>query len=704
MKRELGILVCLLMISGVVVAQEGGRIEGLVTDVTEQPFPGVSVQVTGAGISRLAVSAEDGRYQFGALPVGSYTLTVLSVGYKIAIQRNIRVAEGAIVSLDVSLQFEEILQDRIVVSASRKEEKILQAPASVLVVDGKDIEDRRHLSVADYVKNQPGVDYVHTGLTQTNVVVRGFNNVSSGALLSFVDNRISRLPSLRFNTHNFIPSGGDDIERVELVLGPTALYGPNSASGVLNIITRSPFDSEGTTLHSGGGERNLRTFYIRHAQVLNDAIAYKVSAGHYFATDWKYEDPEEVRLRGFNPRDYAIKRKTGEIRLDLRPMEDLSLVFSAGHTKASNIEMTSVGAAQALNWTYNFLQARLRYREFFAQMYYNRSDAGETTRLRSGEPVVDQSTLAVLQAQHALSVGKSVELTYGFDALSTVPKTGGTISGVYEDRDKIEMVGLYLQSDFALGDRWDLALAGRYDHHNHIEKPVFSPRAALVFKPTEEQSLRMTFNRAFGTPTSTNLFLDILSTKDPFGVGIVLRAQGTFQGFTFRRDANQQPMFRSPFASTIGLDKTEYISLHDPGFTNATWQVGRNQTMAAFLPTLRQLAAENYAPEEVDAIVAEFQAVMPNTLSGLRNDMRVFDPVGRTFVPVRFDSLTDIPRLTPNITETFEVGYKAVVGNKMLVTLDLYRNRKTDFVGQFTVETPNVFLDPIILTRILSDP
>ena len=435
------------------------------------------------------------------------------------------------------------------VSASRKEEKILQAPASVMVVDGKSIGDQRHLTVADLVRTLPGVDYVQTGLTQTNVVARGFNNVASGALLSFVDNRISRLPSLRFNTHNFIPLTVDDIDRIEVVLGPTALYGPNSASGVMNIITRSPFDSKGTTLHSGGGERNLRTFYIRHAQVLNDAVAFKISAGHYFATDWKYEDPEEVRLRGFNPRDYTIKRKTAELRFDLRPMEDLSLVLSAGYTQASNIEMTSVGAAQAKNWTYNFLQARLRFRDFFAQMYYNRSDDGETMRLRSNEPVVDRSTLAVLQAQHALSVGENLQFTYGLDVLTTMPKTDGTISGIYEDRDKIQIVGLYLQSELALGEHWDLALAGRYDNHNHIKNPVFSPRAALVFNPTEEQSVRLTYNRAFGTPTSTNLFLDILSSKNPFGVGIDLRAQGPFQGFTFHRDANQLPMFRSPFAA-----------------------------------------------------------------------------------------------------------------------------------------------------------
>ena len=698
MTRIIWILVFILYLGTAFAhAQGSGRVEGKITDQMGQPFPGVAVQVAGSALSqaRRTTTDREGRYGFGNLPEGVYEVTVVSVGYQMEVRRDIRVVDGAVVVVQVSLRVAETnLQDRVVVSASRKEEKILDAPASVVVVDAGEIEGQRNLTIAEHVKHLSSVDFVQTGLTQTNVVVRGFNNVSSGALLSFIDNRISRLPSLRFNTHNFIPLVTDDIERIELVLGPaSALYGPNSASGVMHVITRSPFDSEGTTIHSGGGERNLRTLSFRHASVLSDKIAFKVSGGHYFAKDWVYEDPEEVAVWGKNPRDYNIERTSGEVRLDLRPSEKASLTFSAGYTKASNLEMTTLGAAQVRDWTYNFIQGRLRHGNWFGQMYYNRSNAGTTERLRSRSPVVDRSTLAVFQLQHAASLG-GLKLTYGIDALSSIPKTGGTISGIYEDQDAIEVVGLYLQSEMKLSDRADLVLAGRYDSHNHILKPVFSPRAALVLKPSPEQTVRFTFNRAFGTPTSTNLFLDILFVPDPFKTGIDLRAQGTFQGFTFQHDADQSPMFRSPFAPLAGRSVDDYIAMNDPQFNNVLWQVGRNQTLDAF----RQSVSTE---EDADALVAQLQAVVPQTLSGLTNELRVFSVGDQTFVSVLSDSLADIPKLKSNITQAYEVGYKAVIGNKLVVTADLYRNQKEDFVGQFEAETPNVFLSSTALKASL---
>ena len=129
-------------------------------------------------------------------------------------------------------------------------------------------------------------------------VVRGFNNVFSGTLLTLTDNRIARVPSLRVNAFNFIPLTNDDVERIEVVLGPgSALYGPNSADGVMHIITRSPFASQGTSVNVGMGERSLRQTAFRHAGALGDRLGYKVSAQYYTGTEWEYTDPEEVKAR-----------------------------------------------------------------------------------------------------------------------------------------------------------------------------------------------------------------------------------------------------------------------------------------------------------------------------------------------------------------------------------------------------------------------
>src|SRR5690606_27161474 len=92
----------------------------------------------------------------------------------------------------------------------------------------------------------------------------------------------------------------------------------------------------------------------------------------------------------------------------------------------------------------------------------------------------------------------------------------------------------------------DLVLAGRIDDHSALPDMIFSPRAALVFKPADDHAIRATFNRAFSTPTSLNQFLDLPTAvpnqgTDPQAaaaarLGYSVRVQGTgTKGFTFQQ-------------------------------------------------------------------------------------------------------------------------------------------------------------------------
>ena len=426
--------------------------------------------------------------------------------------------------LMLTLETGIIFLDQNVVSASRRQEKVLEAPASVAIVEAEEIRNRPALSVVEHIRDVPGVDFSQTGLAQSNVVVRGFNNVFSGALLTLTDNRIARVPSLRLNAYNFIPVTNDDIERIEVVLGPgSALYGPNSANGVMHIITRSPFTSEGTNVNVGLGERSVRKVGMRHAGAASDRLGYKVSAQHYTGVDWEYEDPVEVQARAANPtikpRSFDIERQSAEARLDYKASDDLTAILAAGYNKGDQIELTGLGAGQAQDWAYNYVQLRLLYKNWFAQVFQNGSDAGDTFTLRDGNPIVDKSKLTAFQLQHSVTLGVRQRFTYGADVLLTRPDTEGTITGGNEDYDQTNEFGAYVQSETALSEMLDLVVALRYDDHNRIPEGEISPRAGLVFKPKETQILRLTYNHAFATPSSNNLYLDIRSSQDPFGIG-----------------------------------------------------------------------------------------------------------------------------------------------------------------------------------------
>ena len=352
-----------------------GMIRGKVTESeSSNPLPDANLNLVGT--SQGTVTGRDGTFELSASP-GTYRLQASLTGYQSA-EQSVEVTAGDTVVVDFELvESAPIVEYEFVVVGSKKE-KVLDAPASVAVVDAAEIRDRPVLSISEHVKALPGVDQSKTGLTQSNTVIRGFNNVFSGTALVLVDNRIARVPSLRVNAQNLIPTTGEDIERIELVLGPgAALYGPNSTNGVMHIITRSPIGSEGNSISILGGEQSVRKAALRHASSYNNKIGVKISGEYFSGRDWEYVDPVEVEEHGgSNPRNYDLERQGGEVRVDFWPSDELTLIATGGHTQFSGIELTGQGAAQADDWTYNFAQGRLLYKDWFAQIFHNRSDAG----------------------------------------------------------------------------------------------------------------------------------------------------------------------------------------------------------------------------------------------------------------------------------------------------------------------------------------
>ncbi len=279
------------------------------------------------------------------------------------------------------------------------------------------------------------------------------------------------------------------------------------------MLTKSPIGSEGTTVSIGGGERDLFMGSFRHAGSVNEKFGYKVSFQYYQATDWKFNDPAEpdsivkfrptsqgpVPVTGLIPnnRDFDIEKIAADVRFDYRPTNETSFILSGGFNQANNIELTGLGAGQAVDWRYNYIQARFSHKDLFVQAFINSSDAGDTFIYRSGQLIIDTSKLLVGQIQHSTQLGERQRFTYGLDALFTRPDTDNTVNGRNEDNDNIDEVGIYVQSETDLTSKLRLVLAGRVDDHSELEDPIFSPRAALVFKPTPTDNFRVTFNRAF---------------------------------------------------------------------------------------------------------------------------------------------------------------------------------------------------------------
>ena len=659
-------------VSGRVIDAEGG-----------EPLPGVAVDlVTGSGRTvRSTTTGEDGEFRLSNVGQGRYSLLFSSLGYETKRLDRIGVSDVTVSVGTVELISVAFRLNPVVVTVSREQEKALESPASVYTVDREAIEGRPSTTSVDHVLGLPGADVFTTGLGQHNVAARGFNNVFNAALFVLTDNRWASVPSLRVNAYNLIPATNEDIDRVEFVLGPgSALYGPNVDKGVLHIITRSPLDHQGTAVSVTGGEREIFQTAFRHAGLIGENVGYKLSGLYFRGEDWKYDDPAEIIRR-----DFGQERFQGDVRFDVRLDEQSTLIFNGGTSRlASSIEMTQIGAAQADGWMYSYLQGRFRRGSLFAQAYLNLSDAGDTYTLRDGDAITDNSLLYAAQLQHGLSLGARQRFIYGADFIRTVPRTDGEIMGRNEDDDEVTEVGGYVQSETALSPQFDLVLAGRLDYHSGIDDLLISPRAAIVFKPAPEHNFRLTYNRAFSQPETNMLSLDRLSLTDLDGLPFPVRARGApKEGFTFGRDCEnslgQEGLcMRSPFSpDVLGQPITTPLPLDATLLWDALVGI-----IAAEDPEYGELLAQ-MAPPDASQVLTEMRRLDPSAS---------LDP----HAPPWSDPVTDvadIERMKSSITNSIEVGYKGLIGERLLLGVDVYYSRIEDFMGPLLVETPNVFME-----------
>lgn len=705
-------LACIIAVSAV-IAYAQGSLSGRITGPSGQAVPGASIKVSvpNGSFTRGGYSDSRGRYAIKGLPDGDYSVTVTCVGY----QKNVK--EGVAISgastHDVSLIETAIDMDVTVVTASRVQQKASEAPASVTVVEPRAIREAPKATPVEHIRGLAGIDYSQTGIAQQNVSVRGFNNVFSGSLLTLTDYRPAGVPSLRVNVGYFIPASNEDIERMELVRGPaSALYGPNASQGVLNIITRSPFASQGTTVFLAGGERGLINAGLRHAGTVGESFGYKITGQYFKADDWVFVDPvEEASRSAILSRDTLnlINRDTLKVgnrrnspherfNVDAGAYymlgDNTMIQLNGGISQAVNtIEMTGLGAALGSDWRYTYVNAQLTSGDLFVQAFTNMSDAGNTYFLRTGNPIVDRSTLIGGRVQHAYNINDDIRLTYGADLFATNPVTDGTINGRNEDSDNYTEIGGYLQADWKITSDLSALAAIRADQHSVIGELVFSPRVALLYKLDENSSLRATFNTAFSNPGTNDLFLDLLSAPDAFGLSRVNPAWGVgvwgasvgSTGYTYNRTGGTLN-FISQFDGT----RSNWLGLNNAG-SGGVWQT----VTQIILPQLEAAAPDNLKP-----LLRPFLTGIPAPVN-LKGNLATLNPTNRTFIPTAESSVLDVEKLRQTNTQTIELGYQGKITDKLRVAIDVYQSTVTDFISPLKVVTPNVFLDGASVTAYL---
>ena len=575
------------VMSPVALAQQTrvpGSVAGVVSDAAHNAIAGAQVSLVGTRIG--AVTGYDGRYRIAAVPAGTYDMRVQRIGQQPRTRSSVDVRAGEETRVDIVVEAAPSSLGGVVVSASRRVEKVTDAPATITSI-GTDVLDASvGNTFASALKEVKGLDFVQVGMTSVALNARGFNSSFNSRILMVEDGRISVIPESGLPIGNLTPTPKVDLAGIEVLVGPgSALYGPDAANGVISLRSKDPRQYPGLTVEVTGGSRSYKDVQGRYAGLTGN-WGYKVSGEYQDANDWsnslRYtaggsvtplttpttvsEDSLKIPINW----DANVARGSGAV---VHYNGDNRLELNGGLSRTNGVAQTNVGRNQLSDWMYSVLQARYTTPHWYFNAYRGQSQSGKSFALnRYGGQQLTQPSLTA-DSLRLLSDWPSDGRMYAAEAqgnylLSGLANTAVVFGAQYRDdvvssdrqwlTDRVSRKdisnptrGVYAQTTTAAAPWLDIILAGRLDDPSTYDAQ-FSPKAGLVFKPAPDQAVRVTFNKAYKSPSilQTNFFIPDWTS--------IISIYGNTDGFTTKDAAGNVLATYNPLVPE----------------TNKTWEAG----------------------------------------------------------------------------------------------------------------------------------
>jgi iron complex outermembrane receptor protein len=420
-------------------------------------------------------------------------------------------------------------EEQVVVTASRTEQQLVNAPAAVSLVTTETIQNSPATNVGDLLRTVPGINVMQSSARDINITTRGATSTLSTSQLALVDGRSVYLDFFGMVMWDLVPTNPQDIRQIEVIRGPaSAVWGANAMTGVVNVLTKTPRElaaQGGTSLTIGVGAFNRNAtgredqdtgslFYVNgsHAEAVNDRWAFKLSAG--YLTQDPLPRPVGTIPNAFRtPYPPFTNEGTSQPKFDGRVDYDIAgggtVTFSGGVAGTEGLIHTGIGPFDIDNdsrlayFTTRYQNGGRRVAFFTNLLDGNASNLLALTPTGQRLPLVFDTKTFDVEAADASTIGTSHILTFGGNYRRNTFDISLAPAG--DDRNE---GGGYIQDEIFLGNRFRWVVGGRVDKFSSIDDPVFSPRTTFMVKPDPAQTFRVSFNRAFRAPSFTNNHID----------------------------------------------------------------------------------------------------------------------------------------------------------------------------------------------------
>lgn len=711
-------LVCfisLILLTNQMTFAQNITISGTVTDkTTSEPLVGVAITVKGK--ARGTLSNENGIFKLTTTEKTPLTIVLTYVGYQPLEQT----VNGSTSDLKIQLDVQALLGQEVVVAASRTPEKILESPVSIERVGAAAVRESAAPSFYDALVNLKGVESSTQSLTFRSLNTRGFNANGNVRFNQFIDGMDNQAPGLNFSVGNIVGISDLDIESAELLPGASsALYGAGGTNGTLIMNSKSPFTYPGLsfsykmgTNHVDCYERRISPFEdmsLRFAKAWNNKFAFKTNISYLEANDWQAQNYSNMnRLGGTRSNDPAydgvnvygdepnsslpqvggqVVTRTGYNERDLvdygtksfKTSNALHYKFGRGFEAIAQANWgtgTSVYTGTARyslrNFTVGQYKLELKGDNFFVRGYTIRENSGDTFQASALASYINEGwkPSSTWIGEYKSAYDNYVKFTSAADA-HNMARTRADIgrpepgSAQFETLKKglvTKPIGVNPGAKF--NDKSNLYhYEGMYNLTSMFNKKV--------------EVLAGASYRRFNLDSEGTLFDDLKGkiTINEYG-GYVQAAKKVLQE-------------KLKLTASARYDKSQNFDGRVTPRFSAVYTVARNNNIRASYQTgFRNPTNQD---QYIDLIVkanTRLIASLPAMLD--KYDLRTKQGYTYTSIKAGAPQKYIFGDLKPESVQAYELGYKGLLTDRLLVDVSGYYNSYKDFISQLIVVQPGV--------------
>ncbi len=407
-----------------------------------------------------------------------------------------------------------------VTSVTRGPQPLSRSAAAVAVVTSGQLASSGAMNIPEAIRYVPGIHVAQVTASEWAVSSRGFASANSPDLLVLSDGRSIYTPlysGVFWDVQDYLMP---DIDRIEVVRGPgAALWGSNAVNGVINIISKSAQETQGTLLTAGTGSRERALAAAQYGGEAGDAVYYRVFAkyqdhsaedhpagsspddwdlGHVgFRTDWKSGSADALTVQGD-----LYDGSMGQVS------PSVSIIGRPGPGGLLRVDVS--GGNVLGRWRHTLSEDS----DFELRVYYDYTHRNDPT-------FVDDLGTLDMDFQEHLPLAGSQAITWGLTGRTMDDRNRG--KGLFalnppDSRDNL--ASGFVQDEISLPHSLHLTVGTKLEHNDFSGFEV-QPSVRAAWDLAERQTVWAAVSRAVRVPTRIERDIDVDAT-DPAGNPVIV--------------------------------------------------------------------------------------------------------------------------------------------------------------------------------------